>query len=773
MSILKLFPLIFFMNSISTNISNQRNIKLMNSSYLFITFIKDIGYQNFFSNEYINECFINHNKNSCYIKSNDTIEFTFKKELKNLDLFLSNNKSRQMEYLFSVDLSELLPLIKDVTSMNYMFKGCKNLTYINFGNFDASKVTSMISMFEGCTSLISIKLSKFNTSNVINMSGLFNNLISLKFLDISNFNMDRVIKCDNMFNNLTNLKYINIYNFKNEKNKIIYHAFKNNDNLIICQNEKIISNPNATYKCCNIENDNCNILSNNDEISIKQKYNIKNLKKININRLNNEISEEKIKIVVLGFNYYKNTDFNILIDFYLITMNNNINFNLLNLTVNAICSNNDSTKTENVTCYLLNYTKINSKYKMTVSCSTSLTSINGFYNSKFEPNNFEAVGISPLDEIIPEYPFIVEALESFEQRIYILEVSLYHENQIKKNYFYISGIINGMRPNIINNNIILIVSDDNKENHVNMLNCSLNNINANNYTLYCENDNYSIKDLQNSVSFINDNNDILLININKNNNKNETCESIDFIEGYCTPSQNKDTNSTVSDYIYNILEDIEKGKFNDIFDKVISENKTYNATENNITYIISTVSSQYITDYSTVGLEECGSILKKEYLLDENETLILFKLEYNINKAKIPIIEYQLYLKNGTKMNLSYCYNISQKISIPVKIDEKKEFIYNPKSDFYTDQCFPYTTKYNTDLTMYDRKNNYNIKYYSLCEKNCEYKKYDPENKRVECDCITKTIFPEIANKIKKELNLKELLHQFVDVIKHWNLFLF
>ena len=343
---------------------------------------------------------------------------------------------------------------------------------------------------------------------------------------------------------------------------------------------------------------------------------------------------------------------------------------------------------------------------MTVSCSTSLTSINGFSNSKFEPDNFEIIGVSPLDEIKPEYPFI-EALESVEQRIYILEVSLYYENQITNNYFYISGIINGMRPNIINNNIILIVSDDNKENHVNMLNCSLNNINANNYTLYCENDNYSIKDLQNSVSFINDNNDILLINISKNNNKNETCESIDFIEGYCTPSQNKDTNYTISDYIYNILEDIKEGKFNDIFDKVISENKTYNATENNITYIISTVSSQYITDYSTVGLEECESILKKEYLLDENETLILFKLEYNINKAKIHIIEYQLYLKNGTKMNLSYCYNISQKISIPVEIDEKKEFIYNPKSDFYTDKCYPYTTKYNTDLTMYDRKNNY------------------------------------------------------------------
>jgi hypothetical protein len=168
----------------------------------------------------------------------------------------------------------------------------------------------------------------------------------------------------------------------------------------------------------------------------------------------------------------------------------------------------------------------------------------------------------------------------------------------------------------------------------------------------------------------------------------------------------------MSDFIYDILDDIEEGKFNNIFNKAISENITYNATENNITYVISTVSSQYNTNYSTVGLEECESLLKNKNLLDKNETSILFKLEYNIKNAKIPIIEYQLYLKNGTKMNISYCYNISQKITIPVDIDEKQEFIHNPKSDFYTDKCYPYTTEYNTDLTMYNRKNNYNIKYY-------------------------------------------------------------
>ena len=320
-----LINLIFYINSIPVkNLSLYRNIKvypifskkptnLVNSSYISIAFMKDIGNQNFFEYEDINQCFINYdynNFNSCDIKRNDIVEFTFKKEFKNLDYFLSNKKSQQFEYLFSVDLSRLLPLIKDITSMNYMFKGCKNLKYINFGNFDASKVTSMVSMFEGCTSLISIKLSHFDTSKVVDMSGIFYNLISLKLLDISNFNMEKVIKYDNMFNNVSNLRYINIYNIKNDKNKIIDKTFKNNDNLIICQNEKIISNPNAIYKCCNfnIEKDRCNILSIKDKISPNQKSKLKYQKTINNKRLIDESIDEKNEIIILGFDYYEIND---------------------------------------------------------------------------------------------------------------------------------------------------------------------------------------------------------------------------------------------------------------------------------------------------------------------------------------------------------------------------------------------------------------------------------------------------------------------------------
>ena len=791
-----LLNLLFFINSIPvTKLTCLRNIKvepifpkkpdkLVNSSYIVMIFMKDIGYQDFFGYEYINECIKNYdynfsNFNSCYIKRNDIIKFTFKKDLKNLDYFLSNNKTQQMEYLFSVDLSKLLPVIKNVTSMNYMFKGCKNLKYINFGNFDGSKVTSMISMFEGCTSLISIKLSHFDTSNVIDVSGIFNNLPSLQLLDISDFNMIKVIKYDNMFNNLSNLRYINIYNVKNDKNKIIHNAFKNSRNLIVCQNEILISNYNATYKCCNfnIEKNDCDISKQTEIISPKQKSIIKNK---NINILTDGTFDEKTEIFILGFNYYHITDLVLSIDYYFVTIseNNNLNFKYLNfsakITYGDEMSGNISYQIKEVTCIFENYTTINNKYK--IPCfvkldNTSFSKIGGVHEFKYEPDDFEVIGISPFVNLIHNNTFIVDILNSFEQRIYILEVPLYFKKSIKDKYLNISGVINGSTPNISYDNLKFYFNNENEEESVELLNCSLNNINKNNYTLFCENENQKNIDLQNSVSLINDNNDILLIKFEKE--KTDACKSIDFFNGICTPSSDKDTNYTISDYVYNILDDIENGKLNDIFDEAIAENKTYNSSENNITYIISTVSSQYKTNFSTVGLEDCESLLKEKYLLNENEKLILLKLEYHITNSKIPIIEYQLFTKNGTKMSLDYCDNLPQKITIPVNINEKEEFIHNPKSDFYNDKCHIYTSEYDTDLTMYDRKNNYNKKILALCEKNCEYIKYYPGNKKVECNCATKTIFPELAGKVEKDLNLKGLLHQFVDVIKHWNLFLF
>jgi surface protein len=47
-----------------------------------------------------------------------------------------------------------------------MFRDCKNLETINFGNINTSLVENMKSVFYGCSKLTSIDLSKFDTSEV-------------------------------------------------------------------------------------------------------------------------------------------------------------------------------------------------------------------------------------------------------------------------------------------------------------------------------------------------------------------------------------------------------------------------------------------------------------------------------------------------------------------------------------------------------------------------------------------------------------------------------
>lgn len=84
---------------------------------------------------------------------------------------------------------------ENVTSMDYMFYSCANLTVIPILN--TSKVTRMYSMFYSCDKLRSI--NQLDTSNVVNMNNMFAycaNLTSITLLDTS-----KVTNMEYMFQN--------------------------------------------------------------------------------------------------------------------------------------------------------------------------------------------------------------------------------------------------------------------------------------------------------------------------------------------------------------------------------------------------------------------------------------------------------------------------------------------------------------------------------------------------------------------------------------------
>ena len=113
----------------------------------------------------------------------------------------------------------ILSSSENISSLESIFDGCKNLTYVDLSNLNTQNVTNMSNMFYNCENLTMIVgLSSLNTRNVTDMSLMFLGCNSLTTLDLSGFNTKNVTSMYNIFkcNNL----------------KKIYVTEKDNTNLI-------------------------------------------------------------------------------------------------------------------------------------------------------------------------------------------------------------------------------------------------------------------------------------------------------------------------------------------------------------------------------------------------------------------------------------------------------------------------------------------------------------------------------------------------------------
>ena len=171
----------------------------------------------------------------------------------------------------------------------------------------------------------------------------------------------------------------------------------------------------------------------------------------------------------------------------------------------------------------------------------------------------------------------------------------------------------------------------------------------------------------------------------------------------------------------------------------------------------------YIENITNINFSECENILKNDS--DNNEILYIFRIDHKIKGYNIPIIEYVIFNENGTILNLDKCNNIYSQYFIPVSINEDNLFKYDTSSDYYNDECSQYKSENGTDMTIYDRKNDYNKNNLSLCEANCTFKGYNSSTSKVECECKTKSYLytiddlskDDLLNKIENEQKLTNL----------------
>ena len=125
--------------------------------------------------------------------------------------------------LIEVDLSSFDA--SELTTMNFMFDGCKNLKSINFNNLYTPLLKNMGGSFYGCESLIYLDLSSLDTSSVSIMGSTFFNCKSLKSINLSNLDTSKVMSFEYMFYNCTSLTTIDLSHFDTSSISSISNMF--------------------------------------------------------------------------------------------------------------------------------------------------------------------------------------------------------------------------------------------------------------------------------------------------------------------------------------------------------------------------------------------------------------------------------------------------------------------------------------------------------------------------------------------------------------------
>ena len=110
--------------------------------------------------------------------------------------------------------------------------------------------------------------------------------------------------------------------------------------------------------------------------------------------------------------------------------------------------------------------------------------------------------------------------------------------------------------------------------------------------------------------------------------------------------------------------------------------------EEGIKYHLTSTSNQNNKTYmniSTIYLGKCENKLKEKYSINLNQSLLIFKVDIDIDDYSSPIVEYKIYNPNTKeKLDLSNCDKEQIKISIPASIDINENEIekYNQKVIF-------------------------------------------------------------------------------------------
>ena len=616
-----------------------------------------------------------------------------------------------------------------VTDMRSMFNKCYSLITLNLSNFDTSKVTDLYHMFNNCTSLISLNVNNFNLKSSGDIGYMFENCSSLISLDLTSFDTQKVMNAiTGIFQNAN--KYlilkINTTDISTLKNK--FQNFKiNNNSTCFLNNHKLIKEKKDCIENCMSDDDYkydyneiCFLNCPNDTFYFNNSFIcIKEIEDGYYNKPNSQIilkCDEKCKScsyesiqknLCLACNTQKN--------FYPIYDDlNNIYMNCYKNNIEGYYLDNDSYAYK--PCYNKCKTCSKSGDKNNNNC-LSCTSNFSFYDY----NNSNCYKNC-------EFYYYLDDSNSF---------------RCTNN----SECPNGYK--LIYNKSKCIKNCYEDDYYKYELNNECVHSCPEGKAVY--DDNYICQNEKSKITIVKE----MLFNFNKSNTNNKT-ENKEIIEP-----------EVIDNIISNIENQITNGDMDNIIDSIIEGEEDIVIDSGNIQFQITSTSNQNNMDYniSSISLGECEKRLKQIYNLEPNITLLIFKIDYFPPNSLIPIIGYKIYEPNNkTELNLTHCKKVN--LSIPVNIDEKNLYKYNPNDEYYNDECIPSTTENGKDILLKDRHNEYNNNNMSICEKSCEFIKYDEINKKSICNCQIKNEQINVTN-IANQSNI--LSYDFGDTDSYSN----
>ena len=671
-----------------------------------------------------------------------------------------------------------------------LFFGCKEMKYLNLSNLEGSSTLfTMDSMFRECKKLVSVDISNLNSKNLTNLNSLFAGCVNLEYINMSNFIENSDVNVSNIFDDVPdNIVYCindeaavpNIMSELSKKklieengiyvdecyyNNIYYYEYKYicyrncpngtkilNDKdylcIIDCPDElPFQQNEECVDKCNSLDffNEICTI--NNENIKAKE-----TIIKIIIDEINTlKWNEEEKDLIINGNNitYQITSSYNQLNDEY-----NNITSINIGECENILKKKYNIKNDENLLIFKVDY-----------FLDGFLIPITEY--EIFNPENFAKLDLNQCNDTIINISIPVSISE---EELYIYDpYSEYYTDKCYPNKLECKANSDISERKIEFNNNYLSLCEKN---------CKFSGYNPASKNAFCQ---CKFKTEFSSLSNLLYKKEELLYSFNITNLSSEenifskeieNCDSEKFFNNKCIFNEYE---REIKQKIINmIIKQIKEGNMNDIINNTIIKNKEdLIEMQNDVIYQLTSSENQKNKKYiniSSLELNECEDKLRSYYNISENDPLIIFKLDNIISYINIPIVEYEVYDPITKRaLSLDICNDTKINIEYPVNINEDEMFKHDPNSDFYNDRCFPYTSDRGTDIIIEDRKKEYNDKNLALCEKDCDFKGYDKDNKKVSCECKPKKELEKIGNNyFDKYL----LLHKFTDFNANTNFYL-